>query len=259
MINLIRAEFYRILRSRSFWVTFMVFLALIAAIGLSGLAGSIGVATSETIATAESIVKSGSSFQLASLQSGDTLLYFFLALITSIIAYDFTGQTAKNVLLRGTSRTSYYLSKLIVVSIICLAYVLVYSTLPFIIGTLMYGAGVEFETYDYGRIILAQLPIYLAIISLGVLLAMTVKRTGPIVAIYMASFMVPSLIITFLTQVDERFVKLFDYLLDIALRKVAFLTPITNDHLLFSYALGICAIIGTTALGIYLFQKSEIK
>jgi ABC-type transport system involved in multi-copper enzyme maturation permease subunit len=260
MFNLIKADLYRIVKGKAIWITF--FLLLIFLI-VSALAGSVGTAGiyNETLDTvmSENTKLSGSLVQLYQMATGDNLFYFFLPIMVIVITSDFNNRTAGNVLARGISRTKFYLTKLLLVTFLSLIFVAVYVTVPLIVGTLRYGMGTAFETFDYFKILCTQLPIYLAIIALGTFIGFTFKKTATLNAIYIPIFIVSQLAITILVQFNTRFKFLFDYELAIFIRKNAFNSNITSTDIMHSVILGISVIIVVSTIGISLFKKSEIK
>jgi len=166
MLNLIRADFYRIFRGKAFWITLIVLITILV---ISSFIGAFN--TGMMNATAEELRYltddlSGSFNQLYQMAYADSFFYFFLPILVIFITADFSGGTVKNILARGGSRTKYYLSKLTVSAIFCSIIVFIYATLPFILGTIIHGSGDYFNTFDYGRILLTQVPIFLAVTSI---------------------------------------------------------------------------------------------
>lgn len=260
MLNLIKAELYRIFRSKALWITLIVLIAFLTINGLTGAVGTMGTFNEDVDAMRETTNGlKGSLVQLYQMATGDNLFYFFLPILVAVIATDFTNGTVRNVLARGSSRTKYYLSKLILSILLCSIFIIIYETYPLAIGTIRYGLGDYFNIFNYWRILLTQIPIYLAVVSLGTFIALTVKKTATLNAIYIPIFVVTQLIIATLIGFNDKFKWLIDYELSLGIRKYVFTETITNNNIISAFTLGISVIIITTVLGIILFRKSEIK
>ena len=257
MLNLIRADLYRILRSKALWITFSVLVVFVVASGMTGVIGTIGMYNSalEDLNT----LKSGSMLQLGQMAAGDDLFYFFLPILVVVVTTDFTNGTVKNTLGKGCSRVTYYCSKLILSMVVCSVFVVMFNTFPLLVGTLLYGLGDYFETYNYFRILATQIPLYLAVVSLGCFIALTVKKTASLNAIYIPMFIVAQIVITILVNLNSKFIALMDFELSMGVRKYALVETITNNDILAKWGLGIIVIVITTVLGIILFRRSEIK
>lgn len=64
MLNLIKADMYRTIRSKAFWITFIVLISYLILVGLTGSVGTIGVATSVNEREYLSLLDSGTGMQL---------------------------------------------------------------------------------------------------------------------------------------------------------------------------------------------------
>ncbi|MDR0978938.1 MAG: ABC transporter permease subunit, partial [Lachnospiraceae bacterium] len=174
MLNLMKADVYRVFKGKAFWITLLVLLVFLVMNALTGTIGTMGMnneSLSNLMKTEPDL--NGSLTQLYQMATADNLFYFFLPIIVAVITTDFVSGTARNVLAQGVSRTKYYLSKLLLVGLLSSTFIIIYETLPFAIATIKFGVGNYFDTFNFWRILLTQIPIYLAVISIGTLIALT--------------------------------------------------------------------------------------
>lgn len=260
MLNLIKADIYRIFSSKTVYVTFICLMIFTALGALEGGVGTVGTFNeSLDVLMQQELELSGSLVQLYQMATADNLFYFFLPILVVLISVDFSNGSVKNILARGSSRTKYYIEKLILTTLICSFFVFVYEVFPLVIGTARFGIGDWFEKFNYWKILMTQVPIYWAFMSLGVCIALTVKKTSRLNAIYISMSIVMQLLISVLISFNQRFEKLFDFELSILIRKYAFVENITSENIIFSWMVSICVIIVTTVVGIILFKKTDIK
>ena len=257
MLNIMKADLYRCVRGKAFWITLVVLVLFLVVMGISATVGTMGLANA-AIEDMPSI-KAGSWIQLSQMATADNLFYFFLPIFAAVISTDFTHGTVKNVLSKGCSRTTYYLAKLFLSLIVCCVLIVVYETVPFLVGTALYGVGDYFKTYNPGTILLTQIPIYFAVVSLGCFIALSVKKTAVLNSVYISMFIVTQILIITLVNFFSFFGKLAEFELGMAIRKFVFVENITTLDILSNSILAIIVILVTTIAGIILFRKSEIK
>lgn len=259
MLNLIKADMYRLIRSKAFWITFIVLISYLILAGLTGSVGTIGVATEVNEREYLSLLDSGTGMQMLTSSTGDNLFYFFLPILILLITSDFTNGAVKNVISKGVSRNRYYISKLIFTTVICSLFVILYEVIPLIAGSLKYGYGDSFKIYNFGRILLTQIPIYFAVISIGVFMACSVQKTAILNGVYLTFFIFTSLMFTILTIINDKFQKLFDYDLVMLIRKNVFIKNISMKEIIYNWTFALIVIVITIISGIVIFNKREIK
>ena len=119
MINLMKADIYRIFRGKGLYIT-IGFMLLLWFLQSFGMMESIGI-SSESMESPDVIVSklTGSAVPLIMMRANDNLLYILLPIIIFIASVDFSSGTVKNILINGISRTKYYFSKLILAMLFC--------------------------------------------------------------------------------------------------------------------------------------------
>lgn len=144
MLATLRADFYRLFKTKGFWIA-QGFIITFIFVSISGQSiGSIGVEdsiSSEQTQEAFSIAWTGVTSVNAMSYMMSFFFYCMLPLLVIIVGHDFTKQTYKNILTVGISRTKYFFSQYISFLMIILLQVFYVYIVSFLTGTLFYGAG----------------------------------------------------------------------------------------------------------------------
>lgn len=262
MINLIKADIYRIFRSKGIYIT-MTILLVIFVLQAFGEVGSIGISSDE-MEGAEAVVQllTGRTAPLNVMRANDNLLYFLLPIIIFISSVDFSSGTAKNVLSNGISRTRYYFSKLILSMLFCTLILISSIVIPTIIATFMNGFGGAFDwTYisQVLNVIALQQLLLFAATSIGIFFVFTTKRTAAVNGLYIAFCLVPMLLILTLYSFSEKFSILMEYEMVMNIRKAAYVNLMTGDEIIKVIAVGLVYFIISLACGLVLFKKCDVK
>ena len=208
MLNIMRADLYRLFRSKGFYITTALFLMFIFMQITAGNAGGVGAVPVAVIDGSDSVIGITAHAELAEftgitapfhmMVSTDVLLFFILPLIIFIAADDFSARTVKNVLSNGVSRIKYYTAKLILSCIFCIIILSLNIVIPIIAGTIQNGFGGEFNT-EFIRLVLrpfaAQLFMCLAVTCVGIFFVFVTKRTAAVIGAYVAFCLAPHVLI----------------------------------------------------------------
>ncbi|MCL2189417.1 MAG: hypothetical protein FWC16_10915 [Defluviitaleaceae bacterium] len=139
MMNMIRADVYRITRGWGWWVTFLIAFALSAGIAVLGILDLDGASLGGQGAPA--FIVTGANM-LESMGYLGLVLMLFAAPVFSIVSSPiFQDKTEKNEVTWGISRTTLYVSRLIVSAVWCLLIMLVLFGTATVIATLYGGLG----------------------------------------------------------------------------------------------------------------------
>lgn len=203
MIRNLRADFYRIRKGNQGVISMI--LILILGIFLTAIGKEYD--TKELI---ESALSSGSLFM--------PILFSNILMITW--GYEFSYRTVNNALIAKANRLKFFISKVLLSFLLTLGYLFLYA-ISIILGTVIFKGRIEI-IYTI-KLILAQFPMYLAVISLGTLLFHVVDAIYVAVAI----FLVISLLGDSITSlVISTYFKNFGFLMDYQF--VANISKITN-------------------------------
>ena len=140
MIHTIQADFYRLFRSKGFWITeFILFVLMLlgATIGATGHLMSVQTAPPETPTHGWDGIQA-----LINASSNDSNLIFLCIILTCLVlGVDLIGKLYKNSLTVGVSRTEFFLAKSFVLASIALLQLIASLVIAFIPATLLNGLG----------------------------------------------------------------------------------------------------------------------
>ena len=164
MLHTIQADFYRLFRSKGFWITEAILVLNILSGVIFGASGHVGVNTESKLPQATEVWTGFKALTNYSSSISVTIL-FTIIVITLVLGTDLTQNLYKNSLAYGVSRTSYYFAKSAVVLTIALFQFLVSYGLVFLIATLYNGLGTMPEHFlaHFGLTVLIQFPFHLGL------------------------------------------------------------------------------------------------
>lgn len=140
MIHTIQADFYRLSRSKGFWITeFILFVLLLmgATIGATGHLMSVNTTPPETPTHGWN----GIEALINASNNGSNLVFLCIILVCLVLGVDLIGKLYKNSLTVGVSRTEYFLAKSFVLASIALLQLIASLVIAFIPATLLNGIG----------------------------------------------------------------------------------------------------------------------
>lgn len=278
MINMLKADFYRVIHSKGIYIAFFILLLFIGFDIYIVQPGTIAMQV-DTGNAAKNEMTDMTSEQLQDLSMSDmrkimlntkgyeldrdilacnmNLYYIFIFVAAVVIAAEFSGNTIKNTLSSAISRRRYFLSKVFFVNICCL--------MIFFLNTyIMYFANILFNNRDLAsdlatitQISLLQVPPVLALVSILTGLAFLLKRTAVFNTIAIPLVMVFQLLLNLAGMIF----KIKEEWLGYELQRM--LVNLTHDpsgsYVLKSYL--VCAMIFAVfyLAGYLAFKKSEIK
>lgn len=197
IINLLRAEFYKLSKSKAFYV------CLLLAICISIISVIIVPKNEAFITTANANVPQirsamigwmlpkdakklkGLWFMSRCLGTGDILPIILAIMISIFITKEFQSRAINNIVSKGFSKNKVYFSKLISVSISAIFILMVYMTVAASLASVWLGFG-KFNIYIFSeitRMLLLQILLHVSIASIFTMIAMIVRKSGPAIAI----------------------------------------------------------------------------
>lgn len=143
MIHTIQADFYRLFRSKGFWITELVLFALMLMGATFGATGQIISVSTSTNAETELPSKGWDGIQALINTSSNSSNLVFLCIILAclVLGVDLIGKLYKNSLTVGVSRTEFFLAKFFVLASIALMQILVSLVIAFVPASVLNGFG----------------------------------------------------------------------------------------------------------------------
>ena len=142
MIHTIQADFYRLFRSKGFWITEIVLFALMlmgATIGATGHLMSVDTTPPESEIPAQGW--NGVQALINASSQGSNLVFLCIILACLVLGVDLIGKLYKNSLTVGVSRTEFFLAKSVVLASIALMQILISLVIAFVPATILNGVG----------------------------------------------------------------------------------------------------------------------
>lgn len=142
MIHTIQADFYRLFRSKGFWITEIVLFALMlmgATIGATGHLMSVDTTPPESEIPTQGW--NGVQALINASSQGSNLVFLCIILACLVLGVDLIGKLYKNSLTVGVSRTEFFLAKSVVLANIALMQILISLVIAFVPATILNGVG----------------------------------------------------------------------------------------------------------------------
>ena len=140
MIHTIQADFYRLFRSKGFWITELVLFVLMLLGAIFGATGHLmAIQTEEPDIPTQGW--NGVQALINASSQGSNLVFLCIVLACLILGVDLIGKLYKNNLTVGVSRTEFFLAKAFVLTCIALSQVIICLVIAFIPSTILNGFG----------------------------------------------------------------------------------------------------------------------
>ena len=140
MIHTIQADFYRLFRSKGFWITEFILFVIMLMGAIFGATGHLMAIQTEKpdIPThgwdgVQALINASSQ--------GSNLVFLCIVLACLVLGVDLIGKLYKNNLTVGVSRTEFFLAKSVVLASIALMQILVSLVIAFVPATILNGLG----------------------------------------------------------------------------------------------------------------------
>lgn len=283
MINMIRADFYRLIRSIGFYVAILILLMIIGIsiyfvepgyIGMSGSAQSAEAApeiqneldemSHEEIQALSSsefreimLKTEGYEFDRALLSSNMNLYYLFIFFAAIILTVDFSGSSVKNTLASAISRNKYYCAKLSFISICCTAILFLNTYIVYFANIWFNNKNLASSLGTVTQISLLQLPPMLALASILTGIGFMVKRTAVFNTITIPLIIVLQIVLNLAATIFKIKEEYLYYEFQLMIGKLA--SNPSDSYVLHSYLVCAVVIIVFNVLGYLSFKKAEIK
>ena len=185
MKNLLKFEFHKLFRQKSFYICTAIMFAFsfLAVIIIEVLINNAPVDMSELITKPQSCW----DILLSTIDNSNLILISSI-FIAIFICEDFSSGTIKNIYARGFSKSNVFAAKLIVVATAALIMFGVNLIFSLLVGLIFYGTGPLDIKYIW--LILSQIPLVLANTAFTFAICMISKKIGPSIAISILGIMI---------------------------------------------------------------------
>ena len=283
MLNMIKADFYRIVRSKAIYLAVALMLMMLAVDIYTVEAGNLGVQLSvDTGDNAErnrEPMQTDDGAQISSLSMKDyrnvklkmpgyaldqdvlacnlNLYYLFIFVAAVAVSADFSGSCVKNTLSFAIDRRKYFLSKFLFVMLCCVALLFVNTYVMYFGNLLCNGSHFASDLGNVTRITLLQLPPMLALAGILTGFAFLFRRMAVFNAVAIPFIMVAQVLFHFLSFVLKLPEETMYYELQVMIARLS-MEP-SRPYLLRSYVVcgGLILLFG--AAGWLSFRKTEIR
>ncbi|GHV27958.1 hypothetical protein FACS18948_6220 [Clostridia bacterium] len=256
-MNIIKSEFYKLKKSKLFYVCMLVCATIPAILAIAIQVGVQTRGAEGMTAILEDI--SGATFLAETL--GLALLPSVMAVFVSLfVSSEFHSGTIKNYVSKGFNRVQIYLSKLLVSGVAVLAIYFVHIAISLTLGTALWGFDPSGTTAvsNVVTMILGEGLLLLAYTSLFVLASTWLRGIGASVAVTVCatSILPPILMAIDFMLIDV--ITLSNFWISGHVSALATVTP-ESGAVLQAVIVGLCYLVGGTVLGSVLFKKQDIK
>lgn len=212
MINTLRADFYRLLHTRGFWLTQAALVVIIVGSVLSQSAISFMVNDVQTTPQLNETLPWTGPVALEGINSMmSVLLYLLWPLLVITMGQDFSKLTYKNNLTVGVSRSAYFFAKYLTMTTIAALQLLYLYVVSFVTGTLLNGLGELPPHYflDVSRYYLLHLLLLSAIMSFAIFM---LYLTGNLIATVLTGVLTPVILAVLpLSRPKVEWLQYFDF------------------------------------------------
>lgn len=201
-----------------------------------------------------------SSFEIAQagLADASMLIPIFLTNIFVIVwGHEFSYRVVNNSLVLGIKRLSFFMNKTILTFILTFLLVSVYTISLFMTTFILHG---DFEVLPLIQIFLAQLPLYMTVSALGILLFNIIRATYLSVAIFVSvAFIGDSFISSIVATYFPNFEAILDTLFFTNIRAVINLSELSTDFLTTVFISGFAYMVLAVFISYMSFSTREFK
>lgn len=283
MINMIKADFYRITKNIAFYIAIGITLFML---GVSiymvqpGTMGQMSIGDVSTTQYSQETELGTLSIQDVSeisasklremmlnldgyeldkdiLSANMNLYYVFIFIAAIVITVDFSAGSVKNTLTSAINRNRYFISKTLFVFGICILIFFMNTYVCYFANQIFNDGKVSSDLWTVTKISLMQLPPMLALMSILIGIAFMFRKTSIFNVISIPLVMVFQLVMSLVVTLFSLDSKIMDFELQIMIGKLT--TEPSGDYIAKSYIYCAMLIIVFLSLGYASFRKSEIK
>ncbi len=256
MMNLLRLEFRRLFRAKSFYICLAISLVMIV-ISAATTKMLLNMASSEEFGEAfGAMLQTPTSFSLLKSTASSSLTMVLAIFLSIFVCEDYTSDTIKNIYAKGHSRDQIFASKLVSAVAAGLIIILVSALFSFAAGKVLFGK-VGSMGKNYVGSVLAELVILLAYATLYFAIAIALKKTGASIAVSILGPLLVGLLLSLANAaIKSDKISLTDYWLD---GRLTILTQpdVPGKDVLIGFVVGVVVLLIAAAAGFLVNRSSE--
>jgi len=267
MPKLLRADFYRLWKTKSYYICIAVAAAIAifgavmtqVSINMMKAAAKTEPSMQQSVDALTATTKQGGIGYLGTCMNGNFIPLLIAIVVSLFVCMYFSSGAIKNA--HGFSRSEIYGSTLIVCSVSALIMMVAYMLFSFAAASVLWGVGKVDTDIVLGllKMIGTESLLMIGCVSLFVMVAMLIRNSGGTIAINIGSFIVVPILLGIINGLLLKSdVVLSKYWIANAGNFVAQLNP-ANDDIIRSLIIAGCYIVASTAIGLFTFQKRDIK
>ncbi|GHU34888.1 lantibiotic ABC transporter permease [Spirochaetia bacterium] len=259
-MNIIKSEFYKLKKSKSFYICLLACVALaVFSVVLAGAiqAGILVRGVEDAAETAKALTGVSLLEQTLGLDFLPTIIAIFVSIF---VAGEFVNGAMKNYISKGYNRVKIYLSKFFVCGVAVMAMYIVNTALACAIGSIIWGfdpTGLA-TAGSIATMLLSEALLLLAYTSVFVLVSMWLRSNGASIAVNICVVSLFSTILMLTTFITGDSITLANYWISGNVSALASIAP-ESGAVLQGVIVGFCYLIGGAVLGTLLFKKQDIK
>lgn len=262
MLNIIKADFYRLRKSKMVLgilcglLVFLLLGNLNAKLGSAGQGDIIPVADMKELNTV-SFYPNGSAIILNLLRASNIMVFCLIPIVLYVFISDFKLGTTKNLIPFKYSRAQIYIAKWLFCSLLCLLLPIFYCLVGLLMNQLFHGFSGTFQVQDFiqmFKIILLQTPLYIGFTGVLLLIGIAFQSS---VAVTAVTISYPVVIMFTSGYLNLPHLSRFEPItcLDLA----AHIPDLSNTDITRIIGVGSVMAIASVVLGFLLFQRKSIR
>ncbi|MGL5351927.1 MAG: hypothetical protein ACRDA5_01230 [Clostridium sp.] len=242
MINLLKTDLYKLRKSSLFYglVIFMIIMAVV----MTAINSSLDMQGKDALS---------SSIQFTQMMVGIIPLTFGISIVK-----DFTTGYIKDSVAYGYSRTRIFLSNVIAFSIGLIIILLIFPVVSTLIITFLNGYGEVLTTdtiFNILRMLFLMILVIVAIATLAALIAFATRSN----AIVLLSILVVNFIVQAGSMATNKIIKdIYENMIFYQINLIS-LPDISSSQITSVVVVSILTIVASILVGVYLFEKTDIK
>jgi len=252
MIHTIQADFYRLFRSKGFWITEIVLFALMlmgATIGATGHLMSVNTTPPESEIPTQGW--NGVQALINASSQGSNLVFLCIILACLVLGVDLIGKLYKNSLTVGVSRTEFFLAKSVVLASIALMQILISLVIAFVPATILNGIGTMPEGF-IGNLLLTITIQFLCLLAWLSIISFILYVTHSYLAVFIGYLISSILLSTPMLIFPD--IEILRYLsLNVAYAMTAY-----SQAVLYTIIVTVTVILFFTVSGLAVFKKKSL-